>query len=183
MDIPTYIIFFSFLASVLTFSILKLFKVPKMKLGFILSLFFLGVWVFITACGEFIYNWAGNGDCSRYLGCVTGFMGYDAFEHFFFGLMFALVIIWSCERFSKQSVLYSEFWKRALIVIALVVLSGVLWEIIECTHDAIRVNIFHESLHNISLHINLLDQPTNIDTMGDLSSGLSGSIVGILLLL
>jgi hypothetical protein len=112
---------------------------------------------------------------------VTGFAGYDAFEHLFFGVALVILIVWLCEHFPKYCITHPERWKTALIVVAVVVFISVLWEILECTHDALRMNVLHESLRNFSLNINLLDQPTNIDTMGDLSFGLVGAIVGFFL--
>ena len=67
-----------------------------------------------------------------------------------------------------------------MIVVALIVFVSVLWELLEFAHDTIRIDIFHQALVNWSLHINFLDQPTNADTMGDLTFGLFGSILTLL---
>lgn len=182
MDKPTYIIIFSLTVIILLFFFLKLFRVSRPRLKIILLLSFLFFWIFLIVSGEIIYNFTSNGICSKYLGCITGFLGYDAFEHFFFGAIVALAIIWLGGRFPKYYILHSERWKKVLIVIAITAFICILWEILECVHDVLRVNILHEPLYNISLQINLLNQPTNFDTMGDLSFGLTGSIIGFLLL-
>ncbi len=183
MDIPTYIIFSSFIISIIFILCLKFFRVIGERLIKFLFVYFSVLWIFITLFGEFTYTWAGNAICSKYLGCVVGFLGYDAFEHFFFGVALALGIIWLCKHFPKYSILHPVQWKKVLIVVAIVVLAGVIWEILECSYDALRVDIFHEPIYNLTLHINLLTQPTNLDTMGDLSTGFLGSIIGLFLLL
>ena len=51
----------------------------------------------------------------------------------------------------------------------------------ECARDAIRLDVLHEHLLNFRLHINLLEQPSNLDTMGDLTSALVGAVMGLFL--
>jgi len=60
-------------------------------------------------------------------------------------------------------------------------LVAVCWEILEYLHDAIQLDIFHIHLVDWHLHINNLDQPTNADTMGDITFTLVGAIVGFVL--
>ena len=138
--------------------------------------------IFLIICifGEgFGGSLSSNPTCYKYLGCTDGFMGYDAVEHFLFGIAAVWILIWIFESFPKYSMLHIEYWKSVLTIIALVVLISVLWEFLECAHDAFRVDVLHQTLVNWRLHINLLNQPTNIDTMGDLLSGLVGAIVGL----
>ena len=135
-------------------------------------------WICMTIMGEFIYAWAGNTACLKYIGCTQGFLGYDAFEHLFFGIAVTLLIVFLSKRFSRLSVLENKKWKSFLVIIGIVMLVAILWEVIECVHDAIRLDVLHESLLNFRLHINLLDQPTNLDTMGDLTFTLIGAIIG-----
>ena len=73
--------------------------------------------------------------------------------------------------------------KSALAIVATVALIAVLWEIGECAHDAFRLDILHEPLRNAFTHIDLLDQPTNLDTMGDLTFSIVGACIGLLSLL
>jgi hypothetical protein len=134
--------------------------------------------IFLTACffGEGLGgSWGSKLACPPYLGCTSGFFGYDAIEHFLFGITLVYSLIWIFKKFPKFSLLYSDFWKNVIIFITITALISVLWELLECAHDAFRVDILHERLRDIRLHINLLDQPTNIDTMGDLAFSLLGS--------
>ena len=138
--------------------------------------------IFLITCilGEGLGGSLGGNDmCYKYLGCTSGFFGYDALEHFLFGIAAVLIIIWLFKKFPKFSMFYSEFWKNFLVIISLVMLVSVFWEFAECAHDYFRIEILHQSLVNFKLHINHLDQPTNIDTMGDLTFALIGSIVSL----
>jgi len=137
------------------------------------------LWIATVAFGEFVYTAGNAGSCSKYVGCLTGFTGFDAFEHLVFGIAATLFIIWFSERFTRYSVLPEKIWKKVLVIIALVALLSVAWEIVECIHDAVRLDILHQPLRNIRLQINLLDQPTNLDTMGDLIASFVGSLVGV----
>ena len=179
MALPEYIILFSFVISIAVVVFLNFYTLQRERHFKFLIILFSTVWAGVTFFGEFIYFWAGNATCSKYLGCVAGFFGYDAFEHFFFGILCVLIIIWFCEHFPKYSVLTKTNWKDVIIIISLVAFVAVFWEIVECAHDALRVDVLHESLRNFSLHLNLLDQPTNLDTMGDIVFSLLGSIVAI----
>ena len=179
---PPLIILCSFLILIAIMILLNIFHVPKSRaLKFLLLSTFI-IWFCVTFFGEFLYFWAGNSTCSKYLGCVAGFAGYDAFEHLFFGILATFSIVWLCRHFPKYSILDSNKWKNFLVIIATIALVSVLWEITECAHDALRVDVLHEALRNFSLHVNYLDQPTNLDTMGDLTFSLIGSIVGFFLL-
>ena len=181
LDTPTYIIIASFALFATVILFLIFLRTPRMRMLKTLFISASVIWLGITTLGEFIYNWAGNETCSKYLGCIDGFFGYDAFEHLFFGIAGAIFIIWLCERFPKYSILHSEWWKVGLTVVAVIALASVIWEMYECGYDALRVDILHETLRNFRIHLNLLDQPTNLDTMGDLTFSLVGSIIGFLL--
>ena len=178
MHIPEYIILFSFVILIATLILLKIFHVPRARYLKILLITNVIIWFCVTFFGEIVYFWAGNATCSPYLGCVAGFFGYDAFEHLFFGIAGTLGIFWFCEHFPKYSLFHTNKFRNFLVIISIVAFVSVLWEIAECAHDALRVDILHEPLRNISLHINLLDQPTNLDTMGDLVFSLLGSVIG-----
>ena len=183
MDIPTYIIIFAFAISIIIILLLKLLNISQIKSLKIKFLSFSVIWILVTSFGELIYHWAGNtAVCSKYLGCTPGFFGYDAFEHLFFGIALIFFIIWFCKRFPKYSILYSSWWKDVLVLIAIVALVSIMWEFMECAHDFFRVSFLHEQLVSYRLHFqfNYLDQPSNIDTMGDLAFSIFGSVVALL---
>lgn len=137
------------------------------------------VWLAVTSYGELL-NGAPNSACYPYLGCDAGFFGYDALEHFLFGFAAVWIIVWACQQFPRYSILNTEFWKSALILIAMVALIAVMWEIGECFRDAYLLDIAHVHLLNLRLHINYLAQPSNFDTMGDLTFTLLGSLLSLL---
>lgn len=138
----------------------------------------LAVWFAVMAYGELL-NGAPNSGCYPYLGCDSGFFGYDALEHFLFGFAAAWSIVWLCQKFPRHSILHIEFWKSALMVIALVTLIEIIWEIGECFRDAYLLDIVHQQLFNFRLHINYLAQPSNFDTMGDITFNLLGSLLAL----
>lgn len=152
---------------------LKKSKYPRIA---VLALVSVLAWGFACLYGEFLGRGA-NELCYKYLGCTSGFFGYDAIEHFLFGLAAIWIIVWVCGKFPKYSILHAERWKTVLILIALAALISVAWELFEFAHDIFRLDILREHLLNWRLHINLLDQPTNTDTMGDLTFSLFGSIL------
>jgi hypothetical protein len=146
----------------------------------VIALISLIVLLGICAFGEgALGHLALNGACYKYIGCTDGFFGYDAIEHFFYGVTGTCILAWIFETFPRYSMLHTERWKSILAFITIVVFVSVLWEFGECAHDYFRVDILHESLVNFRLHIDSLDQPTNLDTMGDLAFGLLGAIVAL----
>lgn len=120
-----------------------------------------------------------NQSCSPYLGCASGFFGFDAVEHFIAGAAEVFVLLWIFRKFPKYSILSDKRWKNVLIFVATIVFISVMWEFVECAHDLFRSNILHEVLINRRLHMNLLDQPNNLDTMGDLFFGMCGAFVAL----
>ena len=53
--------------------------------------------IFLAACilGEGLGGSLGsNPMCYKYLGCTTGFGGYDAIEHFLFGIAAVFILFW-----------------------------------------------------------------------------------------
>ncbi len=181
MDTPTYVIILSFVISAIVIFFTKLSKGTEIKKIKILLFYFTAVWLLITSLGELLYDWAGNNVCSKYLGCIEGFFGYDAFEHLFFGVALAIGLILFDKLYPKYSLLKEEKWKMFIEIIAIIALVSVAWEMYECAHDAFRLDILGEKLVNWRVHLNLLDQPTNLDTMGDLSFDLLGGVIGFFL--
>jgi hypothetical protein len=135
----------------------------------------------VTTYGEF-FEGAPNAACYLFLGCDEGFFGYDALEHFLFGFAAVWIIVRLCELFPRYSILPDEYWKCGLIVLSLVALVAVGWEFCEWFRDAYLLDIAHQPLLNLRLHINYLAQPSNFDTMGDLSFTLLGSFLALLFL-
>jgi hypothetical protein len=144
----------------------------------ILAISSLVVFLIANLFGEII-GLAANSDCYPYIGCTSGFFGYDAIEHFLFGLTVIWIIVWACGKFPKYSILHKERWKKRFVLIASIALIAVFWEFLECAHDAFRLDILGEHLYNFRFHINLLDQPSNLDTMGDLAFTLLGAFVAL----
>jgi hypothetical protein len=139
--------------------------------------------IFLLVCifGEGLGGSLGsNPTCFKYLGCTTGFLGYDAIEHFLFGIAAIFLLLWCFEKFPKYSMLHTERWKNVLTIIALIIFTSVLWELAECAHDAFRIDVLGQTLVNWKLHLNLMDQPTNLDTIGDLTFTFLGSAVTLL---
>ena len=134
------------------------------------------VFSIMTSYGEF-FSETMNSDCSPYMGCYDGFSGYDALEHFLFGFAAVWVIVWLCERFPHYSILSTDYRKSALILVSLVALAAVGWEIVEFLHDVFLFDITSEPSLTLKIHVNLLAQPNNIDTMGDLTLSLLGSLL------
>lgn len=123
-----------------------------------------------------LMGWASNKECYVYLGCTNGFFGYDAIEHFLFGIVGILTLVWIFKRFTRFSFEQNRRWKNALILLSLTLSIALLWEFIEFVYDIVHVEILHVPLFNFKLHINLLAQPSNFDTIGDFAFCTLGAI-------
>lgn len=146
------------------------------------GVFFVGTWIVylvVDYLGE-IGGLALNGRCVALFGCTDGFFGFDAFEHFLSGFALAITIALVFRHFPKVSLFSAEFprWKQALVLVLSIATIAVLWELVESAHDVFRVAILHQPLYNLRLHIDLLDQPSNLDTMGDMAFNILGAILG-----
>lgn len=137
------------------------------------------VWAAVTSYGELL-NGAPNSACYPVLGCDSGFFGYDALEHFLFGFAAVWTIVWLCQKLPRYSILDTTYWRSWSALVTGVMFIAVLWEMGECFRDAYLIDIAHQSLVNFRLHINYLAQPSNFDTMGDLSFTLLGSLLALL---
>ena len=164
---------------------LKFFKLEKSKYSNIAIMAIISTAVFFIA---FIFGegWGGslglNNSCTSLLGCSAGFFGFDAVEHFISGIAITSILLFIFKKYPQYSLLNDKRWKNILTILALVAFAGVLWEFIECAHDLFRSNVLNQVLINRKLHLNLLDQPNNIDTMGDLFFSLLGSTISLFLL-
>jgi len=161
---------------------MNFFKLKKDKYSRMAIFAIVSTIVFFIA---FIFGegWGGNlglnQSCYPYIGCASGFFGFDGIEHFISGFMEVCILFWVFKEYPKYSLLSDKPWKNILIFIALVAFIGVIWEFVECTQDIVRMNFFHEMLIDRKLHINLLLQPNNIDTMGDLFLSICGAVVAL----
>ena len=135
----------------------------------------------IWASAEFgvgtILGLMNNTRCFKYLGCNAGFFGFDALVHFLGGILYVTLILWLIDKYPKLNILHNNFWKNAIILLAIVVLMGVFWEIIEFSTGHFRTFVLHQNLT-----IKNMPQPSNSDTMGDLIFGLFGGVAAVVLL-
>jgi len=146
----------------------------------------LGAWtavsvsVFVVAqfVGGDIFELSRNGRCFTLLGCNAGFFGYDALVHFLAGIMFAIFIVWLGESHPRFGFISANFWKSAVIVVALCTLIGTGWEIWEFGIDHLGSNVLRESF----VLTGQLLQSGNSDTVGDEAFNLIGSVVAVVLL-
>lgn len=136
------------------------------------------LWSAVMLYGEF-FGGAPNSACYPYLGCDSGFFGYDAIEHLLFGLAMVWILVWLFQKFPQYSLLDTKFFKSGIILVICVTFIAVIWEMGELVRDAYLLDVMQQQLINFRLHINYLAQPSNFDTMGDLSFNLLGSILSI----
>jgi len=118
--------------------------------------------------------------CFRLLGCNSGFLGYDALCHFLFGIVLGFGLLWLNIHSPKRFALLQakEGWKNILILVACVALFCVIWELGEFSIDIFRSRILHIDL----LHpMNVLLQPSDNDTMGDMAFCIFGSFISLLI--
>lgn len=137
------------------------------------------IYVLADLLGEFLTStgWGFNTTCIKFIGCTEGFFGFDAIEHFLSGFVIMLCLLVFFRKYPKYSPLTGVVWKDLLILIMAVNMISFLWELVECAHDVFRLVILHERLYSVRLNIDLLDQPSNLDTMGDMTFNLVGSVV------
>ena len=138
------------------------------------------LFLIVGAFGEGpIAHYASNTICNAYINCTVGFFGYDAIEHFLSGVSVTLILIWIFKKFPTYSLFTPTRWKNIVILLALVISISVVWEIIECAYDIFRFDILVEPSLGVKLHLNILAQPTNLDTMGDLIFGAFGALLTV----
>ena len=125
---------------------------------------------------------SGNTACVKFLGCGAGFFGYDALEHFLWGVLVVVFSIGICVKFPLLNLLHNDaLWKNVLLLLAFLALVSVGWELLEYSHDHILTQFaFFNKL--AFLKPQSLAQPSNVDTMGDLTFDLLGGALGILIL-
>ncbi len=144
----------------------------------IVTLSFIIIFFMLTFFGNYGPDLMTNEKCYSLLGCNSGFFGYDALVHFVNGIMNTMLIIWLMTKFPSFNLFHNHFWKNFLMIIALVVLISFSWEFFEFSHDQFRMKIFHENL----IIENRLDQPSNDDTMGDITFSILGATITVFVL-
>ncbi len=132
----------------------------------------------------FVIGWAfgqygpvliANDKCFSILRCNAGFFGYDGLQHLLSGFGIGTFIIFLARLFPAHNVLHAKFWRSFLVIVALVVLVSFVWEMGEMLSDQFSIRILHENI----LVPNNMEQPSNIDTMGDMSFSLVGGMLAI----
>ncbi len=118
-------------------------------------------------------SYGSNGHCYRYLGCNTGFFGYDMAVHFLSGIADAALAILLMREFPSLNLLTKYFWKDLLSILSVVVFIAFLWEFAEFCWDYFRILILHMDL----AFPNKLYQPSNEDTMGDMLVAIIGALL------
>ncbi len=122
-----------------------------------------------------------NDLCFKYLGCNAGFFGYDALVHLTSGIFEAPILIWLYEKYYNIGLFHDlkrhDFLRNLVILIALITLICFGWEMVEFLYDQFRMDILHQTLF-IPGHLNNLVQPSDTDTMGDITFGMLGGIIG-----
>lgn len=138
----------------------------------IIAVVFIVIFLVLSFLGNYGPSLMTNEKCFSLLGCNVGFFGYDAFIHFINGIMEAAIILWLMIKFSPFYFFGDNFWKNLLMVIMMVTFISFLWEFGEFFHDQFRIEILHENL----IIPDILDQPTNTDTMGDTTFSILGAV-------
>lgn len=139
----------------------------------VIALFF-GTLFFVLFGASKLYGLMRDGTCFKYLGCNSGFFGYDGLLHFVFGIAFAGSIYWFLSTYPTFYTPQDVAWKNFLVFCAVVVLVGFIWETIEFGYDHVRMIVFHINL----IQPNQMAQPSNSDTMGDMALGFLGALLG-----
>ena len=136
------------------------------------------LFLILTILGGHGPKFISNNKCYTYLGCNIGFFGYDAFVHFVSSIMETAAVIWFMKKFPKYDLFHQNIRKNICVVVMVVLSLSFIWEFGELLHDQFRQRVFHMDL----AVPNYLDQPTNSDTMGDISFSLLGSTSTAILL-
>ncbi len=138
----------------------------------------------LAAVALFIIGWAfgqygpiliANDKCFQILRCNAGFFGYDGLQHLLSGFGIATIVIWLALRFPAHNVLHAKFWRSFIVIIALVIFVSFIWEMGEMLSDQFSIRILHENI----VVPNNMEQPSNIDTMGDMTFSLVGGVIAI----
>ena len=119
----------------------------------------LGVFGVMEFLGDVYPGLIDNALCFPLLGCNPGILGYDGLVHFMSGICIGFGLLWLNRHRAWQFVAWS-------------ISIAIIWEAIEWAYDAIRADILHM---NILSPINIMTQPSRIDTLGDVALGFLGT--------
>lgn len=119
----------------------------------------LGTFGIMGFLGEIYPGLIGNALCFPILGCNIGFFGYDGLVHFVSGLCIGLGLLW----FKRHEMRQFVFWAGGI---------ALAWEAMEWAYDTVRSAILHT---NLLSPINIMTQPSPVDTLGDLVLGCLGT--------
>ena len=139
--------------------------------------FLTGLFLLESPGGNFI-GWMDNDVCYRIWGCNAGFFGFDFLVHLTSAAAMATLIAWLMKHYDFLNISHGGFFAKFVVIIACVALFGVMWETGEFIHDRYQTNILQEDLRN---PVNLLDQPSNADTVGDLFASVSGAALALII--
>ncbi len=139
-------------------------KFPSKKIasGLFFSILF---FIIITRIGDHA-GWTANNYCPNYFSCTIGFFGFDALQHFFGGIISLFIIGYYSELYPQYSLFHQNKVKNFVILLSVSIFLAFMFEGGEMVHDAFRFGIRHIA-ESVSGH-HQLDQPTNLDTMGDM---------------
>ncbi|MFA6253824.1 MAG: hypothetical protein WC640_01005 [Candidatus Paceibacterota bacterium] len=149
----------------------------RSRLGIVFAVL-LPVYIFLMLSGDIWSHFMSNDLCYRYLGCNSDFFGYDGLVHFLSGVIIALAVVLTERRYLERTININKQWLRALMIMGIAALIGIVWEILEFSYDHFKMDFLHFNL----IHPNILAQPNNTDTVGDLTLGLLGALATICLL-
>ncbi len=133
-----------------------------------------GVFIVLWILGKWGPHYIANDKCYAFFGCNAGFFGYDAVLHFVSGIMEASLIILLSIKVSALNFFHEKFWKNCIVIVSLVATIAVFWEIGELSHDQYKMKILHE---NLRVPTNRLNQPSNNDSMGDMTFSILGGAI------
>ena len=83
------------------------------------------------------------------------------------------------RHYARFNVMHKEFWKTVVVLVAMVAFLAVAWEAWEFSVDHFKMDVLHM---NLISPVNVLLQPTNSDTMGDIVCTILGSMAGLSIL-
>ncbi len=139
-------------------------KLPSRKIavGFLSSILIFLIATYIGDQG----GWTANQYCPNYISCVVGFFGFDAMQHFLGGAISLFIIGFYSDMYPEYSLFHENRVKNFLILLSVSIFLAFMFEVGEMSHDAWRFGIRHISQSMSGAH--QLDQPMNLDTMGDM---------------
>ena len=103
-------------------------------LGFF-SLLFSIIFIVASLGGGRMLKLMNGNICYTYLGCNSGFLGYDALMHGIAGFALVLVIVWLAKTSIHFNIFRNSFATNLFILLALIGFVGAWWEIYEYFYE------------------------------------------------